>query len=286
MKNSKFRISFSLFMAVILAFSCLSVVSFADTLSVVKQPTKRSFYQGIDWSYAKDNTVSVIHTPDLTGTVLSDGKKQVSYQVSKWPNMYCQPASGKWIEGSNSIKIFCDDFSGYATTTINFVAVDSISIATPPSNTVFVKNLDWKPGPLGDVEFTSCDLTGLSIKVKYKDGTSRTLSYPDNQLIGWSVPEDTTFIMPGNTTLDATFCGKRASFPVTYATTNPYSLGDATKDGQINSYDALVILQHSTGLLTLDYSAKRLADVNKDSKINSYDALMVLQYAVGSIKNF
>ncbi|MCQ2485936.1 MAG: dockerin type I repeat-containing protein [Clostridia bacterium] len=286
MIKSKFKIAFSLFMAVILAFSCLSVMSFAETLTIIKQPTNRSFYQGIDWSYSKDKTVSVIHTPDLAGTVLSNGKKQVAYQVSKWPNMYCQPSSGKWVAGKNTIKIYCDDFSGYATTTINFVEVDSISIVTPPSNTVFVKGLDWNSGPLGDVEFTSCNLTGLSIKVKYTDGTSKTLSYPDNQLIGWSVPENTAYIMPGDAALDATFCGKRASFPVTFAATNPFALGDATKDGQINSADALVILRHATGIVTLDYSAARLADVNKDKNINSYDALLVLQYSVGSIKGF
>lgn len=285
MKNKRVKITISFLTAIILAFSCLSAICFAASPTVVTQPTQRSFYQGIDWSYSKDNVVSIIRQPDLSGTVISDGTKQITYKVSKWPNMYCQPLSGKWTEGTNTIKILGDDFQGYATTTINFVKVSSISIVTPPSNTEFVKDVDWKAGPFGDVEFTSCDLTGLSINVIYADGTNKTLSYPQNQLIGWSVPEGTTYIMPGNATLDATFCGKRASFPVTFALTASYKLGDATKDHLINSQDALAILQHSTGIITLDSSQIKLADVNKDNTVNSYDALMVLQYTVGIIKS-
>lgn len=287
MKKSKAKIFLSLVLASVLAFSCLSAFSFAaGTLTLVSPPTQRSIYQGIDWSYTKDGELTVIKTPDLSGTVLSNGKTQVSYKVTKWANMYCEPASGKWVAGTNTINIFCDDISGYATTTLNLVKVKSAKVLTPPANTVFVKGIDWKPGAYGDVEFASCDLTGLKLSVTYADGVTKTVSYPDNKLIGWSVPEDTLYILPGDTTLYATFCGAWAPFDVTFATSDPYKLGDATKDGQINSHDALVILQHSTGIITLDYSAARLADVTKDNQINSYDALMVLQYSVGLIKSF
>lgn len=272
-------------LSVILAFSVFTVLSSAKSITVIKQPDKRTFYQGIDWMYNKSNIISLTADPDLTGTVLSDGSTNVEYKPSKMPNMYAKPDSGKWIEGSNTMRIYCDDFTGYATTTVKFVTVSSISVVTPPSNTVYIKGTDWKAGPMGDVEFTSCDLTGLKLSVKYSDGSVKSVSYPENQLISWSVGTDYADIYPGDATLYALFCGKLAPFSVTFANTNPFKLGDVTKDGKINSYDALVILQSATGSTTLDSSKQKLADVNKDGKINSLDALLVLQYTVGKISS-
>lgn len=59
--------------------------------------------------------------------------------------------------------------------------------------------------------------------------------------------------------------------------------GDVNKDTKINSSDALLILQHSVGVITLTSEQKTLADVNNDSKVNSSDALKILQYSVGQI---
>lgn len=59
--------------------------------------------------------------------------------------------------------------------------------------------------------------------------------------------------------------------------------GDLNGDDKINSSDALLVLQHSVGKITLDDTQKSCADVNKDGKINSSDALMILQYSVGKI---
>lgn len=288
MKKNKLKKTVCLVSALIILFSCLSVFSYAETLTVVKQPDIRTFYQGIDWALASDsNTISIIHSPKLTGTVISNGTRQVTYKESKIDaNMYCLPLSGSWVRGTNTIKIFCDDFTGYATTTINFAYVEKISVATPPSNTFFVKGVDWQPGPYGDVEFTSCNLSGLTLNVTYSDKTVKTVKADGNALIGWSVLPGTAYILPGDAVLNATFCGKSAPFNVTFANSNLYVLGDATKDGAINSQDALAILQHSTGIITLDKSSFVLADVNKDNNVNSFDALMVLQYSVGIINKF
>lgn len=62
--------------------------------------------------------------------------------------------------------------------------------------------------------------------------------------------------------------------------------GDVNKDGSINSLDALLVLQHSVGIITLDSEKQALADVNKDKNINSLDALKILQYSVGIINKF
>ena len=64
------------------------------------------------------------------------------------------------------------------------------------------------------------------------------------------------------------------------------SLGDVNEDSKINSTDALLILQHATGLITLSESKKLNADVTWDGKINSSDALRVLQYSTGLVTSF
>lgn len=58
--------------------------------------------------------------------------------------------------------------------------------------------------------------------------------------------------------------------------------GDVNNDGVVNSSDALIILQYSTGLIE-DININR-ADINGDGKVNSVDALQVLQTTVGILK--
>ncbi|MBQ8784160.1 MAG: hypothetical protein IJZ57_10380 [Clostridia bacterium] len=64
------------------------------------------------------------------------------------------------------------------------------------------------------------------------------------------------------------------------------SYGDVDADGEINSSDALLILQASTGLLNLTAQQKVNANVNNDDNVNSADALLVLSRAVGLIDMF
>ena len=56
--------------------------------------------------------------------------------------------------------------------------------------------------------------------------------------------------------------------------------GDVTGEGEIDSVDALAILQHNVGIL-LDEKYLKAADVYQDGSIDSTDALCVLQYIVG-----
>ena len=65
-----------------------------------------------------------------------------------------------------------------------------------------------------------------------------------------------------------------------------FTLGDPTSDEKINSSDALAVLQHSVGQITLTGDNFKAGDVTKDSIINSSDALMILQYSVGLIDKF
>lgn len=291
MKNKIFKSALSVILSLVIALSGFAVVSFADGVTIVTQPTRRSFYEGIDWVYPKKATeISIRGDLDLTGTVLSYNGKQYSYKLDKHnaPNMYAKPVSGKWAEGENQIKLFCLDFStsNYAITTVNFVSVQSISVVKPPKRTTLVMGYDWNLGILNDVEYTSCNLNGIVLKVTYTDGTTQNVSYPQNGFIDWSINPDDDVVYPGDYTLYAIFGGKSAPFDVKFVKENPYRIGDVSLDNGINSLDALSVLQHVTGIIKFDELQKKLADVNSDNSINSNDALRILQYVVGTISSF
>lgn len=87
------------------------------------------------------------------------------------------------------------------------------------------------------------------------------------------------------------FVDKRYSFEkiVTINIVDPnsdYLLGDVNNDSFINSADALLMLQHSVGNITLVGEEFAAADIDKNGVVNSADALLVLQYSVGIINNF
>ncbi len=62
--------------------------------------------------------------------------------------------------------------------------------------------------------------------------------------------------------------------------------GDVNLDGKYSSQDALIVLQHSTGLKYMTEAELNRADVSKDGKINSGDALLILQRSTGLIDKF
>jgi len=60
------------------------------------------------------------------------------------------------------------------------------------------------------------------------------------------------------------------------------SMGDVSEDGNVDSYDALMILNHCVGNTKLSDSQFKCADMNSDGEVNSYDALLVLNKVVGN----
>lgn len=72
---------------------------------------------------------------------------------------------------------------------------------------------------------------------------------------------------------------KIASFE--YGTNPGYWLGDVNEDGEIDVYDASLILQHTVSLK--DYTGNPAADVDTNGEIDVYDASLILQYTVGLI---
>ncbi len=288
MKKRNIKTALSLVLAIALSFSCASICFAAISPNVVKQPNRTTYYQGVDWSYNKDGKILEIGSFDLSGTTLSYHGETVEYAVGKWPNMYAKPDSGEWKLGSNTMRIYCDNFgtSVYATTTAKLVGVKSISVATYPKKVFLVEGTDWEKSIIGDVEFTTLDLTGLTLKVEYTDGTYKTVSADENNLIGWAAP-DTDNPSPGETiTMYATFAGKTAPFCVTFLEKGQKPVGDVNGDMKINSVDALLILQFSVGKLAFSDDEFARADVDNNGSINSTDALSVLQYSVGKITRF
>ncbi len=88
-------------------------------------------------------------------------------------------------------------------------------------------------------------------------------------------------VAPGQTYLHTTICGQK--YDVLYRILS--QKGDVNGDSKINSSDALMILQHTVGIIELSEAYLTVADINSDKLINSYDSLLVLQYSVGLINS-
>ncbi len=61
--------------------------------------------------------------------------------------------------------------------------------------------------------------------------------------------------------------------------------GDVNSDGNINSEDALLILQFSIGRITLGDAQRGAADLDGNGTVNSSDALLALRISVGSMQS-
>lgn len=76
--------------------------------------------------------------------------------------------------------------------------------------------------------------------------------------------------------------GRVASFKVVESWTEAeYTLGDVNQDGNINSIDALLVLQANAGIVDLDDTRIKAADVDTNGSVNSIDALLILQKNAG-----
>ncbi len=71
----------------------------------------------------------------------------------------------------------------------------------------------------------------------------------------------------------------------TSGTINPL-MGDVSLNGSVQAYDASLILQHVTTIITLNAKQLVVADVSGASGVTALDASLVLQYVVGLISYF
>lgn len=124
------------------------------------------------------------------------------------------------------------------------------------------------------------DLTGLSIKVVYSDGSSIILD------TGYDVTSYDPSVA-GFQQVSVSFMGISAEFEVEVFGNVLFILGDVNLDGKVNALDATQILRYSNNKSSIltgedEYEAdlaKFAADVNADDKINALDATQILRYA-------
>lgn len=90
-----------------------------------------------------------------------------------------------------------------------------------------------------------------------------------------------TAIATGTATITATAGDCTASCEVTVE--SEYLLGDVNGNGEVNSTDAVLILQYVVDLITESDLNLAAADVNGNGEVNSTDAVLILQYVVGLV---
>jgi len=62
--------------------------------------------------------------------------------------------------------------------------------------------------------------------------------------------------------------------------------GDADGSGKVDYLDAMTVLQHSVGLITLEGDLLAACDVDGSGKVDYLDAMTILQKAVGLVELF
>jgi hypothetical protein len=106
---------------------------------------------------------------------------------------------------------------------------------------------------------------------------------------------DTTGLLEGIYTAMITIIGDNNTLeiPVTlYAGLNSVVYGDLDDNGNVESYDASILLQYAVGLdpsgapLPWETWREQRADVDGNGNVESYDAALILQYVVGLITEF
>lgn len=82
-------------------------------------------------------------------------------------------------------------------------------------------------------------------------------------------------------TIISSFIAAALAASVITVPTAAETLGDIDENGEVDSYDSLIVLRSSVGLEQLSDAQKKLADIDKDNSINSADALYILRISVG-----
>lgn len=61
-----------------------------------------------------------------------------------------------------------------------------------------------------------------------------------------------------------------------------YTIGDVNGDGNVNTFDALLVMRYALGLVELKGSKIKAADFNGDGTVCSYDALVLMRHVLGA----
>lgn len=202
----------------------------------------------------------------------------------------------------------CTGFSALAAPKLT-----SIKVVTVPNQTKFYRGTDWdygvwdQPDDLGPWVWVSgsrisflrnpgsgyyqeagmINATGLVIEAKYSDGSKKQITYKETKKSDGTYSQN-IIISPEKGTYKVGKMKVEVWLLEDYRYYDTYEIeiierqkGDVNGDSKINSQDALLVLQYSVSLTTLNSTQKQFADMNNDKKYNSSDALAILQLAVG-----
>lgn len=61
-----------------------------------------------------------------------------------------------------------------------------------------------------------------------------------------------------------------------------YTIGDVNGDGNVNTFDALLVMRYALGLVELKGSKLKAADFSGDGTVSSYDALVLMRHVLGA----
>ena len=148
----------------------------------------------------------------------------------------------------------------------------NLEIASLPSKTVYKTGED-------------IDLTGLSVRVTYDNGTSAFVDNYDVYI------NDESVLSTGLAIVEISYMYNGIS---QYATFNisingkieELVLGDVNGDGEIDIADALLVMKYDAGLTIIDEAFQQAADVNNDDEIDIADAILIMKYDAGLIERF
>lgn len=206
-------------------------------------------------------------------------------------------------------------FSCFAIESFAAKTIKSVTIVQEPTKKVYYKGTDWANGywkfsdgaELGTLtphkkniafmynggyysryqDIGMLDLNGLIVEVTYTDGTKEKIAYKETKS-GVKIDQNIYFspeldFRVGENVIDIYFKENIYAYDTyTITLTEQTAIrGDINGDKNVNSADALLVLQHCVGLSALTGSMLQYADLNADNTINSADALSILRIAVG-----
>lgn len=251
-------------------------------IELAAAPTSTDLVKGKNWHYDSKGFI-------VLDSINTDGAKlKVTYSDSTVQTIDCTKDNGVDWQVDSSVNEFslgknkfCFVYCGYTVSfELNFKAeeISGVKISNKPTKTVYEYKTDWQYK--NGVITPSYDLNGLSVQVKYTGGQTVTVKYADSPA-RFSVKTPSK-LRSGSNRIEILFDGKYTIG----ANIIIEAYGDLNLDGYINSSDALMLLQHATGIKALNATQKKYADVTADGKVNSSDALCILQKATGNLKTF
>jgi len=150
-----------------------------------------------------------------------------------------------------------------------------------------------------DITLNKCD---ISLNAGESETLVATLSPTNatNKEITWISSDESIAIVDTNGKVTAKSNGiaiitvttndgnKEATCTVTVSggSSNDIVMGDANGDGEVDFADAIVVLKHDAGMLTLTGDELKAADVNGDGEVDFVDAIQILKYDSGLISSF